>query len=121
MNKTIALALVSICMGAIAQFLLKVGVNAMGGFKIEPGRVLPSIIKALLEPHIFVGLIMFVGSMLIWLMVISKMELSRAYPMISISYILITVLSRFILGESVPPVRLAGIAVILIGVVLINL
>ena len=121
MDRTISLALVSICLGAVAQFLLKVGVNAMGGFKIDPHRALTSIITALLEPHILIGLVVFVISMLIWLMVISKMELSRAYPMISISYIIITALSRFVLGESIPAIRLAGIAVILVGVVMINL
>lgn len=121
MNKPIPLALVSISLGAVAQFLLKVGVNSMGGFRLDKYHLLGSVIGVLLEPHIAVGILIFVSSMLMWLMVISSMELSRAYPMISISYIIITLLSRFILHESLPPMRLAGIVVILTGVVMISL
>lgn len=121
MNPTIILALVSISLGAVAQFLLKVGVNSMGGFKVDPQRPILSIVQAFLQPHILIGILIFVSSMVIWLMVISKMELSRAYPMISVSYIIITLLSHFVLGETITPLRLGGIGVILLGVILINL
>jgi len=120
-NRLIPLAIGSISLGAVAQFLLKVGVNAIGGFKIDTRNVIGSVLRVLLEPHIFVGLAVFVASMLIWLVVISNMELSRAYPMISISYVIVTLLSRFLLHESLPATRIAGIAVILVGVVMINL
>jgi drug/metabolite transporter (DMT)-like permease len=121
MNRLIPLALVSISLGAIAQFLLKVGVNSMGGFRFDPHNVVGSVMGVLLEPHIAVGIVVFVSSMLIWLVVISSMELSRAYPMISISYIIVTLLSRFVLHENLSAMRLAGISVILLGVVMINL
>ena len=121
MNGTIALALVSISLGAVGQFLLKVGVNKMGGFAFKRGELVNTAIKIATQPYIVIGILLFVMSMVIWLAVLSKMELSRAYPMVSISYVLVALMARFILGEQLSLTRIAGIAVILIGVILVNM
>ena len=121
MTKTIGLALLSVSLGSVGQFLLKVGVNSLGGFRLSGRQFVKTIIGTLAEPHIFFGIILFATSMVVWLMVISDAELSRAYPMVSISYVFVALLSHFILGEPMSLLRVSGIAVILLGVILINL
>lgn len=121
MTGTIALALLSISLGAVGQFLLKLGVNKMGGLSLGCGELANTAVKIATQPHIVVGILLFVFSMVVWLAVLSKMELSRAYPMVSISYVLVAIMARFILGESLPLTRLLGIVVILVGVTLVNL
>lgn len=120
MSTTIILALLSVSLGSVGQFLLKVGVNSIGGFSLGRNWV-TSIVRTIFEIHIFCGIILFVSSMMLWLVVISKTELSKMYPIVSISYALVALLSHFFLKESLPPLRIAGIAVILVGVVLVNL
>ena len=121
MGGTIALALFSISLGAVGQFLLKLGVNKMGGLTFKREGLVSTAVKIVGQPHIVVGIFLFVMSMVIWLFVLSKMELSRAYPMVSISYVLVALLARFMLGEHLGLSRVLGIVVILIGVVIINL
>ena len=55
----------------------------------------------------------------IWLMVLSRASLSFAYPFASLSYLVIVLASRFILHESVPPLRWAGVGLIMVGIVLV--
>lgn len=121
MNPTIILALVSISLGAVGQFLLKVGVTRMGGLAFRHGEIMSTVLRIVTQPHIVAGLFLFITSMVVWLAVLSRMELSRAYPMVSISYVFVAMMSRFVLGERLGPLRVAGIAVILVGVILVNL
>lgn len=65
------------------------------------------------------GLSCYAVSVLLWLVVLSIYDVSVAYPMLSIGYIIAVVLSFFLLGEAIPLSRLAGIALICAGVVLI--
>jgi multidrug transporter EmrE-like cation transporter len=118
---TILLALFSISLGAVGQFLLKVGVNRMGGLTFRRTELASTALKIVAQPHIVIGIMLFVLSMVVWLAVLSKMELSRAYPMVSISYVLVALMAKVFLGEHMSLMRMAGIAVILAGVVLVNL
>lgn len=121
MNPTLMLAFISISLGAVGQFLLKVGVNRMGGLTFKRDELVSTALKIATQPHIVIGLCLFVASMVIWLAVLSKMELSRAYPMVSISYVLVALMARVFLGEGISLSRALGIAVILVGVTLVNL
>lgn len=121
MNSTLMLALTSISLGAVGQFMLKVGVNRAGGFSFRRGELLSVALRIATQPHIMIGLFLFVSSMVMWLGVLSKMDVSRAYPMVSLSYVLVAVLAKVMLGETISLTRAIAIAVILLGVTLINL
>lgn len=120
MTGTIALAIFSISLGAVGQFLLKLGVNKMGGLSFKREELASTVLKIATQPQIMIGILLFVMSMVIWLFVLSKMELSRAYPMVSISYVLVALLARVFLGETIPASRMVGIVIILLGVVMVN-
>ncbi len=120
MNGTILLALFSISLGAVGQFLLKVGVSRIGGISFARENLVGTTVKIATQPFIVAGIVLFVLSMVVWLAVLSKMELSRAYPMVSISYVLVAVMARVFLGESITTSRALGIVIVLIGVVLVN-
>jgi drug/metabolite transporter (DMT)-like permease len=117
---TIALALISISLGAVGQFLLKVGVNRIGGIAFKRSELVGTVWRIASQPYIVVGIALFVLSMVMWLGVLSKMELSRAYPMVSISYVLVALMAVVFLGETITATRALGILVILVGVVLVN-
>jgi drug/metabolite transporter (DMT)-like permease len=81
------------------------------------GHLFISIFKS---PMVLVGLFCYVISAAIWLVVLSAVELSFAYPFIGLTYVLILIVSKFVLKEDINPIRWVGAAIITIGVVVIS-
>jgi multidrug transporter EmrE-like cation transporter len=72
-----------------------------------------------LEPHILGGLACYAVSVVVWIIAISRVPVSMAYPMLSIGYVVNAVAAWQLLGESLSPLRLAGIGVIIVGVFMV--
>jgi len=111
-----ALVLTGVLLNAAAQLLLKAGTNAVGQFAFSAGNVLPIGWKLATEPHIVGGLTCYVVSVVVWIMALSRTEVSIAYPMLSIGYLVNAVAAWYLFGEAVTPARLLGIGVIIVGV-----
>ncbi len=108
----------SISSGVAGQTALKLGVNqpgAAGG----TGTIVGLFAMILQSPLVLGGLVLYGVGALAWIAVLAKMDLSYAYPFLALNFVLITVVSRLALGETIPPARWIGIAVICIGIVLI--
>ena len=71
-------------------------------------------------PEIIIGFACFGISAVLWLVVVSRMEVSYAYPLVSISYIIVLVVSYFWFGEQVTVGRVVGVLLICSGVVVIT-
>jgi len=72
------------------------------------------------NPNIWIGLFFFFFSFLIWLVILSRVNLSLAYPLVSMNYILLMIASKFILNEPISPSRILGTAIICLGVILMK-
>jgi len=113
------LVLCGVLLNAAAQLLLKAGTNAVGAFEFT-ARNLPAVAPRLaFEPHIMGGLLCYVISVVVWIMALSRVEVSIAYPMLSIGYVVNAAAAWYLFGEAVTGTRLAGIAFIIIGVVIV--
>lgn len=108
--------LFAILLGATGQIALKTGVNLLGE-KPAVGVVL----KSILTPWVFAGFTCYAMSSLLYLMALSRLDLSYAYPLVALSYVIVTFLSWKFLGETVPLLRVAGLAVVCMGVVIVAL
>ena len=100
--------LVGVLLNAAAQLLLKAGTNAM-----------PLGVRLALEPHILGGLACYVVSVVIWVVALSRVPVSIAYPMLSIGYVVNALAARYLLGETLTPMRLVGIGIIVLGVFIV--
>lgn len=100
--------LAGVLLNASAQLLLKAGTNAM-----------PLGLGLALEPHILGGLACYAISVVVWIVALSRVPVSIAYPMLSIGYVVNAVAAWQLLGESLSPLRLAGIGVIIAGVFMV--
>ena len=114
---------IAVTLGAFGQIFLKMGLGPHG---IPPGHGLAEtvlhIARAMLAPKVVVGLALYVFSTCFWLTAISRVRLSVAYPLISLSYPLVVVLSATMLGEHVRWLyAIAGLAFISAGVSFIGL
>ena len=117
---SLGLLLVSVVFAVAGQLTLKSAMDSVGriGKTSQLGEI---AVRALKEPLLWMGLTLFGISALFWLVVLSRVRLSVAYPIVGISYILIVLLARFRLHEHVPTLRWIGVSVIALGIAIIGL
>jgi len=108
-----------VLLNAAAQLLLKAGTNAVGQFEFSAQNIVPVGMKLALEPHIAGGVACYVVSLVVWIMGLSRIEVSIAYPMLSIGYVLNAAAAWYLFGESLTAQKLLGIAFIVAGVFLV--
>lgn len=113
------LVLFGVLLNAAAQLLLKAGTNAIGHFAFDKTNILPVGWQLATEPHILGGLICYVVSVVVWIMALSRVEVSIAYPMLSIGYVVNAAAAYYLFGEAVTPMRLVGIGIIILGVYIV--
>jgi len=116
---TFLLILTGVLLNAAAQLLLKAGTARIGSFEFSAANVLPIGTQLALQPHILGGLACYVVSVVVWIMALSRVEVSIAYPMLSIGYIVNAVAAYYLFGESLGAQKLLGIGFIVIGVWLV--
>ncbi|MBS1187127.1 MAG: 4-amino-4-deoxy-L-arabinose transferase [Burkholderiaceae bacterium] len=114
-----SLILLGVLLNAAAQLLLKAGVRQIGQFDFSLANVWPISTQLATNLPIIGGLSCYVVSVVVWIMALSRVEVSIAYPMLSIGYLVNALLAWWLFGEAVGPQRLIGIAVIIIGVVIV--
>jgi drug/metabolite transporter (DMT)-like permease len=112
------LLFISISLAVVGQLLMKRGMQIIGAFPLAD--ILTKLIPMILNPFVFLGLAAFGVSSVFWLAVLSRLDLSLVYPMVSIGYIFVAIFSWALLGEQLTMVRWLGIAVICAGVFLIS-
>lgn len=113
------LILLGVLLNAAAQLLLKAGTNSVGAFAFSRDNILPIGLKLATEPHIAGGLACYVVSVVVWIMALSRVQVSVAYPMLSIGYVVNAIAAWYLFGEAVTPTRLAGIGIIIVGVYIV--
>ncbi len=114
-----ALVLLGVLLNALAQLLLKAGTNRIGVFEFSTGNIVPIGTAVATQPHILGGLLCYVISVVVWILALSRTQVSIAYPMLSIGYVVNAVAAWYLFGEAVTPMRLIGIGVIILGVFLV--
>jgi multidrug transporter EmrE-like cation transporter len=113
------LVLTGVMLNAAAQLLLKAGVTRVGEIKLTLGTILSAGWKLAFEPHIIGGLTCYVVSVVVWILALSRVQVSIAYPMLSLGYVVTAVAAWWLMGESLSAIRITGIAVIIVGVYLV--
>jgi len=116
--EAIVLVLISTLLGVLGQLSLKQGMKNIGNFEIKD-FLSNKVFKLITEKFVVIGIASYAIATLLWLVVLSKAELSFAYPMLAIGYILIAIFSKIFFGENVTFVRFLGILLISLGVFLL--
>lgn len=108
-----------ICLNALAQLLLKAGTNAVGAIHLTPANWFDTGIKLASQMPIIGGLTCYVLSVVVWIIGLSRVDVTIAYPLLSLGYILNAFGAWYFLGEAVSGQRLLAIGIIIIGVALL--
>lgn len=116
---TFSLVLTGVLLNAAAQLLLKAGATRVGEFAFTLANVLPIGTRLALSPHILAGLACYAVSVVVWILALSRVPVSVAYPMLSIGYIVNALAAWALFGESLGAQKLVGIGFIVVGVFLV--
>lgn len=117
MLQTTLLILINIAMVVAGQFCMKFGINKVGSFNSMPASQF--LIKAFTTPIIILGIALYAVSAVVWIIILSKVDLSFAYPMLSIGYVLVLLVSWAFLGEQMNFFKVFGIIFIALGIIFI--
>jgi multidrug transporter EmrE-like cation transporter len=120
MNLAIAYILIAVSFGAAGQILLKKGMASMGPLTLGANQLLDIIWQIGTNPYVITGLFIYVAGTFFWLIALSRVDLSYAYPFASLGYVIMLIASWQLFNENVTFVRLLGTLVVGLGVLLIS-
>ena len=116
----LGLALAAILVTTVGQAMLKYGMNRVGGISLPLDQFLISMRTALAEPSIIAGFILIFITIPIWLQVLARLPLSVASPLVSVGYIISMIIGAVVFKETISPLKILGVALIILGVVAIS-
>lgn len=119
-TSTFGFIFTGICLNAVAQLLLKAGTNAVGAIHLTAENWLATAIKLATQLPILGGLSCYVLSVVVWIIGLSRVDVTIAYPLLSLGYIINAIGAWYFLGETVSLQRLAAITIIIVGVALLT-
>ena len=115
----LALVLTGVLLNAVAQLLLKAGSGALAGIELRASNAMAIAGRLVLNAPIIGGLVCYAISVVVWILALSRVEVSVAYPMLSVGYVVNALAAWWLFDESLSAMRFAGIGVILVGVWLV--
>jgi drug/metabolite transporter (DMT)-like permease len=115
----LGLILATVCFNVAGQLSLKLGMSKIGKFPLAAGHLPPVFFTAATSPYVLLGVFSYSIGFLFWLIVLTRAEVSYAYPMLSLAYVLTAVLAWHLFGENLTWVRMTGILITCLGVFII--
>ncbi|HEY6012152.1 MAG TPA: SMR family transporter [Nitrospirota bacterium] len=110
------LILLGVLLNAAAQLFLKEGMRRIGHFEFVWANAVPIALQVSMNVFVLAGLFCYVISVAVWLLVLSRVEVSFAYPLLSVGYIGNAVAGYYLFQENLSITRITGILIICVGV-----
>jgi multidrug transporter EmrE-like cation transporter len=112
----LTLILIGVLLNAVAQLALKASVSGVGPIAVSLDTAVPMTMRLAAEPWLWAGLACYAVSVVVWILALSRVDVTIAYPMLSIGYVVNALAAWALLGEALSAGRLVGIGVIILGV-----
>jgi len=112
----IIIILSGILCASLGQVFWKLGMNAVGAID---NFSISGIVSMFLNPLVFLGLLMYGLSTIFWLIALSQKDLSYVYPFVALTFIIVLLLSKFLLHENVGLYRIVGTLIIIAGLIIV--
>jgi len=118
MLKNLIMIMATVILNTAGQFMMKAGINKIG--KIGLGNIMEAFQKVVTSWYVIGGFSSYALSAVLWILILSRAELSWAFPMVSLSYVITALLAPYLLNEPFSIQRFIGILVICAGVFLVS-
>ena len=113
--------IISVFFAVGGQVLLKRGVMDIGPLSLSPHTLLPTVGHILGSPMVMGGIVTYVAGTFFWLIVLSRVDLSYAYPFASLNYVFILFASWFLFHEEPSARRFIGVGIVIFGLLMVSL
>jgi multidrug transporter EmrE-like cation transporter len=114
------LIMLGVLLNAGAQLLLKEGMRRIGYFEFAWANAIPIGMQVAANPFVLLGIFAYIVSVGVWLLVLSRVEVSFAYPLLSVGYIVNAIAGYYLFQENLSVSRITGILIIVAGVYLVT-
>lgn len=101
------------------HLLIKAGLNAAAGAAAQSVG-LARLVQAVLHWEVITGLLIYILGCICWMIAAAQREISFLYPLSSINYVLVVIVSYVMFSEAISLQRATGVAMIVLGMVLMN-
>lgn len=116
-----AIIILSVLCSSVAQIALKKGMTQCDcSFTPQLSNVVPLVSSLILNPFIVAGVFLHVLALFTWLYVLKHVDVSYAYPFISMGFVIVLLLSYLLFNEVINMYRIAGVASIIFGIILVG-
>jgi multidrug transporter EmrE-like cation transporter len=115
----LALILTGVLLNAVAQLCLKAGARSLEAIGLNLGNAGLIAGRIAQSPAILAGAGCYAISVVVWILALSRVEVSVAYPMLSVGYVVNAVAAWWLFGENISVMRITGMLVIITGVWLV--
>ena len=115
----IAFLMAGVLLNAGAQLLLKAGTNVLGVLTLTRDTWPDTVMKMATQRYFVLGASCYALSLFVWILGLSRVPVSIAYPLLSVGYIVNAIAAHYLFGEAVTVTRWLGIGFIVIGVFLV--
>jgi drug/metabolite transporter (DMT)-like permease len=110
----------AILFAVAGHLLIKFGLNAVAKTAVMNENLVHRLLRYVLQPAVFFGLGIYAVGTLLWVLAVSKREISYLFPLSAMNYVLVAIGGMVLFGEAIPAGRWAGILVVVSGVVLMQ-
>lgn len=114
------LILGSVLLNCAAQLFMRKGMLIVGEVSVSLHSLGSAFVPMVTNVYLWLSMACYAVSIVLWMVVLSKVEVSFAYPFLSVGYVVAAVVGYYLFGESLSLTRIAGILVICVGVYLIS-
>ena len=118
-NSALMFLLTGVLLNAAAQLLLKAGTNRLGIITLTTDNWPTTLVQMASEGYFIAGIAFYAISVLVWILGLSRVPVSIAYPLLSLGYVVNAIAAHYLLGEAVTAQRWLGIGFIIVGVYLV--
>ena len=117
MLKNLILIIMTVFLNTAGQFMMKTGINRIGMIGFD--NFMESMVKAVTSGYVIGGFLSYAVSAVLWIVILSRSDLSWAFPMVSLSYVVTAIFAPYFLNEPFTITRFVGILVIVSGVFIV--
>ena len=111
-----ALVMTGVLLNAVAQLALKASVSDTGIISLDMQSLMSSAGSLVTNLWLWVGLICYAISVVVWILALSRVDVSIAYPMLSVGYIVNAIAASYLFNEPLGIGKVVGIGIIIVGV-----
>jgi len=115
-NSALLFLLTGVLLNAGAQLLLKAGTNRLGVITLTADNWPATLVQMASEGYFIAGIAFYAISVLVWILGLSRVPVSIAYPLLSLGYVVNAIAAHYLLGEAVTAQRWLGIGFSIVGV-----